>query len=164
MAEYIERGALFQSTLPVWGGTMPTHRQQQQWGVSIHPPRVGRDARGWEAYSCDIQVSIHPPRVGRDPILLLPAGKDALFQSTLPVWGGTDRASVSGSNSACFNPPSPCGEGQNVKPGPVVRLRVSIHPPRVGRDNDKATQDALHKQFQSTLPVWGGTDSRIRKR
>ena len=37
--------------------------------------------------------------------------------------------------TANFNPPSPCGEGQ--APGGILetRIQISIHPPRVGRDN-----------------------------
>ena len=35
------------------------------------------------------QISIHPPRVGRDGMKLLVEAKMSVFQSTLPVWGGT---------------------------------------------------------------------------
>ena len=78
--------------------------------ISIHPPRVGRDAETVQVVAT-LSISIHPPRVGRDP------GKNKeirivqQFQSTLPVWGGT-----------------------TVWPR-TVRCPV----------------------FQSTLPVWGGT-------
>ena len=60
---------------------------------------------------------------------------EMMFQSTLPVGGGTGTvAKVS-----------------------VVRT-ISIHPPRVGRDGyGRRQNDAAHK-FQSTLPVWGGTE------
>ena len=34
-------------------------------GISIHPPRVGRDA-GVESDRRGLEISIHPPRVGRD--------------------------------------------------------------------------------------------------
>ena len=56
--------------------------------ISIHPPRVGRDFRALYIV-LRASISIHPPRVGRD------------------------------NNGNCnrmwrvdFNPPSPCGEGQ----------------------------------------------------
>ena len=56
----------FQSTLPVWGGTLDALRTQAEKGISIHPPRVGRDPRQWEDFKDLVE-----------------------FQSTLPVWGGT---------------------------------------------------------------------------
>ena len=36
-------GLVFQSTLPVWGGTCATCGRKGGRGISIHPPRVGRD-------------------------------------------------------------------------------------------------------------------------
>ena len=33
----------FQSTLPVWGGTIRKHGGYVAGQISIHPPRVGRD-------------------------------------------------------------------------------------------------------------------------
>ena len=60
------QAAQFQSTHPVWGGTLsqmlfsPSHR------ISIHPPRVGWDGSG-------------------APL----AASSSRFQSTHPVWGGT---------------------------------------------------------------------------
>ena len=57
---------IFQSTLPVWGGTSPMQSLILLSGISIHPPRVGRDG----------QKFINPAQL-------------PLFQSTLPVWGGT---------------------------------------------------------------------------
>ena len=80
-------------------------------GISIHPPRVGRDL--WAQYKTEI--------------------KD-LFQSTLPVWGGTGRRYGAVVRDFYFNPPSPCGEG--------LRHLFLLVGPRI---------------FQSTLPVWGGT-------
>ena len=61
-----DRAYLFQSTLPVWGGTASQAASAQRAAVSIHPPRVGRD-----------------PRRPRWPWVPLS------FQSTLPGWGGT---------------------------------------------------------------------------
>ena len=55
-------------------------------------------------------ISIHPPRAGRDENL--PATpREATFQSTLPVRGGTKRV------------------GTKITVG-----AISIHPPRAGRD------------------------------
>ena len=79
----------FQSTLPVWGGTCSVWDVWEIWrGISIHPPRVGRDFDVFCCCSASL-ISIHPPRVGRDvrnSRIKITATK---FQSTLPVWGGT---------------------------------------------------------------------------
>ena len=101
----------FQSTLPVWGGTVVL-------------------------YDCllILKISIHPPRVGRDGSASRCAFRKSSFQSTLPVWGGTTVSKAKraannisihpprvgrdtplpafGPESAYFNPPSPCGEGR----------------------------------------------------
>ena len=78
-----------------------------------------------------------------------------------------------------FNPPSPCGEGHEAGKCTGGVFRISIHPPRVGRDACclasmkrgthfnppspcgegqlvQSPNDSMY-QFQSTLPVWGGT-------
>ena len=62
---------------------------ENQPGISIHPPRVGRDPEQSRDSCGGIDISIHPPRVGRD----------CRYHS------GTLRPDH-------FNPPSPCGEGQ----------------------------------------------------
>ncbi len=56
------------------------------------------------------------------------------FQSTLPVWGATERFSV------------------------LFHLFViSIHAPRVGSDSSTPCNPVITMLFQSTLPVWGAT-------
>ena len=57
--------------------------------ISIHPPRVGRDAEIAIIKQICLLISIHPPRVGRDTLRVGKKEMQALFQSTLPVWGGT---------------------------------------------------------------------------
>ncbi len=56
------------------------------------------------------------------------------FQSTLPVWGETLSARIFSINSV-----------------------ISIHSPRVGRDEQVVTMLYRYHKFQSTLPVWGET-------
>ena len=58
---------LFQSTLPVGGGTAGALVYADVPGtISIHPPRGGRDC--WaRAGRGSGDISIHPPRGGRDP-------------------------------------------------------------------------------------------------
>ena len=79
---------MFQSTLPVWGGTSEKRHQATPKTVSIHPPRVGRD------YS-DFPVHVgpggfNPPSpCGEGQVYPSNSKLAGLFQSTLPVWGGT---------------------------------------------------------------------------
>ena len=145
----------FQSTLPVWGGTAAPLKRLQQFRISIHPPRVGRDF-----------------------LLLVLASMLVIFQSTLPVWGGTmspfiakppisisihpprvgrdtRRARPCNSNSN-FNPPSPCGEGHGNCISPVTIKQFQSTLPVWGGTSYRT--NILSKEiFQSTLPVWGGT-------
>ena len=83
---------------------------------------------------CASRISIHPPRVGRDLSSGSGVAMTATFQSTLPVWGGTDDG----------------GAGLRT-------VYISIHPPRVGRDPARYKIQLAYCTFQSTLPVWGGT-------
>ena len=109
----------FQSTLPVWGGTFGAVRHGERIRVSIHPPRVGRDTISSKIALCS-SVSIHPPRVGRDLRWVALIFGWILFQSTLPVWGGTSDRRAASPAGAGFNPPSPCGEGpEQQKPTPT---------------------------------------------
>ena len=62
----------FQSTLPVWGATLPS---------DIILPHS--------------QISIHAPRVGSDVVAALTGCFFSEFQSTLPVWGATRKADFS---------------------------------------------------------------------
>ena len=136
-----DRQKAFQSTLPVWGGTVVDVGAKTGLVISIHPPRVGRDVsisvwffgtfhfnppspcgegrKDSLPSSSTTTISIHPPRVGRD--------RPAPFAGAGPCY---------------FNPPSPCGEGRGY------------HKKR----------GFPHLGFQSTLPVWGGTLSQGQHR
>ena len=125
--------------------------------ISIHPPRVGRDLsytlsmtsltrdfnppspcgeghrwQGWQTYR---YFHFNPPSPCGEGLGLVDLRRFvAEFQSTLPVWGGTQPGSHA-----------------------ERRTRISIHPPRVGRDPAAAGRAVSTMSFQSTLPVWGGT-------
>ena len=101
--------------------------------ISIHPPRVGRDKN--HIYSSYAIINFNPPSpCGEGRILTNEGDPWCLFQSTLPVWGGTvRRASV------------------DVHDGFQSTLPVwggTIAGPESSSASDR---------FQSTLPVWGGT-------
>ena len=124
-------------------------------GISIHPPRVGWDIMGFGAVLG--QSNFNPPtpcgvgrqgRAGRycgphfNPPT--PCGVGLLaslhhdqrleFQSTHPVWGGTQPLQLA-----------------------AIAPSISIHPPRVGWDLPDGSVFCHMCGFQSTHPVWGGT-------
>ena len=118
----------------MWGGTREKHQLvYPQPSISIHPPRVGRD-EDQEATAGEDQISIHPPRVGRDGLLKLYPPIPILISIHPPRVGRDLGSALASSTRLYFNPPSPCGEG----PGKAGKLTVI-------------------SEFQSTLPVWGGT-------
>ena len=77
------------------------------FSVSIHAPRVGRDASRLHVFE-DGYVSIHAPRVGRDGDFVKRYQRLGKFQSTRPVRGATSAPRTS-SRSRSFNPRAPCG-------------------------------------------------------
>ena len=100
----------FQSTRPVWGETLSCMASRALRSISIHSPRVGRDAlqnshirraqisihslrvgRDVAAGGVlqKVGISIHSPRVGRDHCKRSRAVCAGQFQSTRPVWGET---------------------------------------------------------------------------
>ena len=61
-------------------------------GISIHPPRAGRDKDSYTRQGrLAIFISIHPPRAGRDQDERYKGACEDVFQSTRPVRGGTIR-------------------------------------------------------------------------
>ena len=108
-----------------------------------------------------IWISIHSPRMGRDESIsrslfarkfqsTLPAwGETRLvsrvrhqirFQSTLPAWGETSRLVLVPFALEDFNPLSPHGERLWSRPYRKLPATISIHSPRMGRDNVNASQ------------------------
>ena len=122
--------------------------------------------------------------MGRDAVLAGHGLQNLLFQSTLPVWGGTTSTvflpwawgfqstlPVWG-GTTCRNPSVLMPLFQSTLPvwgGTLCRFRgydakrISIHPPRVGRDVFGASGVPSGRIFQSTLPVWGGTCRNDRR-
>ncbi len=80
-----------------------------------------------DAWFHQVQISTHPPRAGRDDYLIHDTEDCRKFQSTLPAWGGTARCGSVHPTRRYFNPPS-------VFVMDSISIRISIHPPRVGRD------------------------------
>ena len=129
-------------------------RERYRVQISIHPPRAGRDHRALCGHGIR-RISIHPPRAGRD-VKPIDFGGVALI-SIHPPRAGRDGNSMDKRLSADdFNPPAPCGAGHRTRPfdrrlcrfqstrpvrggtciqdQPKCGGRISIHPPRAGRD------------------------------
>ena len=102
-------------------------------GISIHPSRVGWDVARPPAqnFNCHFNPPI-PCGMGRRSRFRIRQRNG--FQSTHPVWDGTDCCQHEQLDCHDFNPPIPCGMG----------LRAQVR-------NSKG------ELFQSTHPVWDGT-------
>ena len=86
-----------------------------------------------------MQISIHPPRAGRD----LPSNSELM------------RAAI------YFNPPAPCGAGRTTTL--LCGLPIYFNPPAPCGAGQYILQPAqVNVKFQSTRPVRGGTEERIR--
>ena len=83
-----------------------------------------------------------------------------LFQSTLPVWGATafSRLTIKPENN--FNPRSPCGERPVCAGCSKILFDFNPRSP-CGERPLMLARLLLGAQFQSTLPVWGATNSAI---
>ncbi len=123
----------FQSTHPVWDGTITSNAHAQVHRISIHPSRVGWDQNHVDVFFdglhfnppipcgmgpaeplvsfCAFHISIHPSRVGWDCPSSSRANRVKLFQSTHPVWDGTAHLVLN-----------------------EIIIGISIHPSRVGWD------------------------------
>ena len=126
-------GALFQSTLPVWGATAWRGYKSERRGISIHAPRVGSDHR--RVHPADDHADFNPRSPGGERRRSA-AGwcRQRAISIHAPRVGSDRQRSPSHPPPTYFNPRSPCGE-----------RRVYSRPAWTGRI------------FQSTLPVWGAT-------
>ena len=138
------------SPRPQIAGTGHSHSK-----ISIHSPRAGRDCRYPNA-PLIAQISIHSPHTGRDPPLRFPRRSRSYFN---PLSPHGERHAIAGPLMRCrhFNPLSPHGERP---PMSIMLFRlssISIHSPRMGRDNSRSLMPLSLRIFQSTLPAWGET-------
>ena len=125
--------------------------------ISIHPPHAGRDKRKSKNQNC-IAISIHPPHAGRDCRRPGCAADGYDFNPPAPCGAGpsVDRLY---SLWFYFNPPAPCGAGRAAGTDADGERKISIHPPRAGRDEGVGAHIISDELFQSTRPVRGGTFS-----
>ena len=124
---------LFQSTRPVWGATLLDMHQGSLCVVSIHAPRVGRDK---EEFRFDVKRRSFNPRApcGARRIPCTREERALLFQSTRPVWGATHGQMVASLwfGVSIHAPRVGRDNGMHLK---TMNIFVSIHAPRVGRDS-----------------------------
>ena len=83
-------------------------------------------------------TNFNPPSpCGEGPLQQAKSIRQAKFQSTLPVWGGTEIVRVAhGVGVISIHPPR-VGRDPADQRGQAPH-KISIHPPRVGRDPDSA--------------------------
>ena len=101
----------FQSTRPVRGGTPSVAIITTERTISIHPPRAGRDVLVGVRAVRLLVISIHPPRAGRDKAINLICG-DCMISIHPPRAGRDAGLSITLRGRSHFNPPAPCGAGQ----------------------------------------------------
>ena len=175
--EFASDNIKFQSTRPVWGATTSAGSQSVRGLISIHAPRVGRDAyklRKW----FDMAISIHAPRVGRDRVASMerrgrnyfnpraPCGARRIhngrkrlwwrFQSTRPVWGAT-LTNPSTLSSIIFQSTRPVwGATRRCSCEKLTRTYFNPRAPCGARPKVRTVRKG-QEAFQSTRPVWGAT-------
>ena len=158
----------------MWGATIFRLKNHDHVRISIHAPRVGRDALDkisadytrefqstrpvWGATrekTRDFQakmISIHAPRVGRDRRRQRER-KEAIISIHAPRVG-RDVALIDcrmGRGGISIHAPR-VGRDRRAG-GPVPVPEISIHAPRVGRDSkfDDFTPSNLHKRYKRVL-------------
>ena len=184
----------------MWGATN-RRAGGRPWQINFNPraPCGARLLYG-QASVAGCIISIHAPRVGRDCGLSSPALPSPYFNPRAPcgarrrcrTWSGTatnfnPRAPCGARHKGLllnikakhFNPRAPCGARLLYGQASVAGCIISIHAPRVGRDNCKGScgqcvDISIHAprvgrdhvcdiivsegaSFQSTRPVWGAT-------
>ena len=108
-----QKSGYFNPPAPCGAGQTPSGSVQENIGISIHPPHAGRDLWADLVKVCSLWISIHPPHAGRDVVLPCKVG-DRLYISIHPPHAGRDSAcAFLISDSPDFNPPAPCGAGQD---------------------------------------------------
>ena len=126
----------FQSTRPVWGATRQV----------VHSDAVFQN------------FNPHAPCGARLGLVQSLSGYSQ-FQSTRPVWGATAYIHASASPAA-FQSTRPVWGATRCTAAHRWTQGISIHTPRVGRDDNIRVSTASGAEFQSTRPVWGATTRR----
>ncbi len=122
----------FQSTRPVWGGTIIDGRNHVRQ-TNFNPPAPCGAGPRWHLHP-RLRSDFNPPApCGAGLALRIKQRARELFQSTRPVRGGTSIAGDGISNSV-FQSTRPVRGGTVAVSSGCRRWSISIHPPRAGRD------------------------------
>ena len=159
--QYQFRYSQFQSTHPVWDGTLASDCSLFDTEISIHPSRVGWDELLSLLTQAESRISIHPSRVGWDTVAKFRLTAPWAFQSTHPVWDGTPIRCSHRQMDVDFNPPIPCGMG---RVGDVFHQGfcvISIHPSRVGWDQRGRFRRAERRNFNPPIPCGMGHSRQV---
>ena len=124
-------------------------------------PRAPRGARLRPSRRATRPKCFNPraPRGARH-LSFRPEDSSLEFQSTRPAWGATSkRRGIGGESHVSIHAPR---VGRD-DPGRCTRppFGVSIHAPRVGRDQPNGIRGNQPPEFQSTRPAWGATIMRL---
>ena len=95
--------------------------------ISIHPSRVGWD-HNTDAVRAQVRDFNPPIPCGMGLAISIGRPWRWIFQSTHPVWDGTNHPEPRGQNERDFNPPIPCGMGPAGTHAPQ-RYRANFNPP-----------------------------------
>ena len=169
-------GLSFQSTRPVRGGTRVPGTGDPVPDISIHPPRAGRDFTRTKGSAPS--MNFNPPApCGAGPAQQkgppgphdfnppAPCGAgledgtipevSVVFQSTRPVRGGTyDNVRLPILMRISIHPPR---AGRDLHPCWIqVPSRISIHPPRAGRDDNHPQDSRITVHFNPPAPCGAG--------
>ena len=146
-----KRCTKFQSTRPVWGATGGDQLFDLCGTISIHAPRVGRDAI---RPRCRSKMPYFNPRApcGARPDVDKSVIDEVEFQSTRPVWGATASRLTRLSSASDFNPRAPCGARRMERTSLRRQYPISIHAPRVGRDLASCRSVPAYHHFNPRAP------------
>ena len=123
----------FNPPAPCGAGRLPGCIYLDKGGISIHPPRAGRDAcppcrnSSWHDFN-------PPAPCGAGPRLIAWSCRTHRFQSTRPVRGGT-YANPCDPSSKCISIHPPRAGRDTLAVAYSNKGDISIHPPRAGRDH-----------------------------
>ena len=147
--------------------------------ISIHVPREGHDKcrsmsaldaanfnpraprgarrRAYAYVAPRLRISIHVPREGHDAAPAACVSLAALFQSTCPARGTTDKLLKEVDAQDNFNPRAPRGARPINLDIAGLAFNISIHVPREGHDIPPGKMFLFPRRFQSTCPARGTT-------
>ena len=115
---------------------------------------MGRDVDKGEGIYY-IRVSIHAPRVGRDAAGAIYQAGELVFQFTRPAWGAT-KFSKKRIRRRSFNSRAPRGARPFFGPQDEKFAEFQFTRPAWGA-TDMSTNGAFVPLFQFTRPAWGAT-------